>query len=328
MFTDHVTIDFTAGNGGNGAIAWRREKFVRKGGPCGGNGGKGGSIILRASNHMFALDHLRNRRKIAADNGGQGQSNNRQGKSGKDLVILVPCGTEVKDPATGHLIEDLIEHDQEITLCRGGRGGKGNTFFKTPTNQAPNKSTPGLQGEEQSVTLELKMIADVGFVGKPNAGKSTLMSNLTAHDVKIGEYPFTTLKPNLSYIEFDDFSRIYLADIPGIIQDAHKNRGLGFEFLKHIMRSEVLILLVDITADDPFSDYQMLLHELQEYDQDLIRKPRLLALNKMDQEVPTEKLAPFKGEKTLEISALTGKGIPELIAIMRALAQAKSIRYT
>ncbi|MEM8728238.1 MAG: GTPase ObgE, partial [Chlamydiota bacterium] len=244
MFTDTVKMKLRAGRGGNGVIAWRREKYIPKGGPCGGNGGGGGSIIIENDPRIFSLNAYRNRRLVSAENGRPGGTNNRQGRSGKDLIIKVPRGTLIRDGATGGLLHDLTEPDERFLICSGGRGGKGNTFFKTPTDRAPAKATAGKEGEVKDVELELKLIADVGFIGFPNAGKSTLLSKLAPIAVKTGAYPFTTLKPNLSYIEWDDFSRIYLADIPGIIPDAHNDRGLGLSFLKHVERSSTLVYII------------------------------------------------------------------------------------
>jgi len=221
MFIDQVKIKLTAGRGGNGVVAWRKEKFVPKGGPCGGNGGRGGSIVLRSDLQMHALDFFRHKKTISAQNGAQGGSQNKQGKAGKDLILKVPCGTLVKDIKTNTILYDFIEDKDTFFICQGGKGGKGNTFFKTATHRAPTQSTEGKGGEERLVELELKLIADVGFLGFPNAGKSTLLSKLAAIEVKAAPYPFTTLKPNLSFIEFDDFSRIYLADIPGISRWSH-----------------------------------------------------------------------------------------------------------
>ena len=250
MFIDRVTIELAAGKGGNGVVAWRREKYIPKGGPCGGNGGKGGSIILQADTQVFSLDWFRNRRILKAENGQAGGSNNRQGKNGKDLVLKVPCGTLVKDMTTGEILHDFTADKEEFVLCRGGKGGKGNDCFKSPTNQAPNYCTEGTEGGQVKVELELKLIADVGLVGFPNAGKSTLISALADVKVKIAPYPFTTLQPNLGFIQCEDYSRIYIADIPGIIEGAHQNRGLGFEFLRHIERTRLLLFVLDASGID------------------------------------------------------------------------------
>lgn len=335
MFTDSVKIKLSAGKGGNGTIAWRREKYIPKGGPYGGNGGSGGSVIIKADPEIYSLDEFRNRRQMRAENGRPGESNNRHGRNGKDLVLKVPCGTLVRDHETDGLLYDLTEPGEEFLLCTGGRGGKGNTFFKTSTNQAPAKATPGKEGEIKDVELELKLIADVGFMGFPNAGKSTLLSKLAAIEVKTGAYPFTTLKPNLSFIEFDDFSRIYLADIPGIIPDAHNDRGLGLSFLKHVERSSTLIYIIDVSGEegrDPFEDFEILRKEAESYSPAILEKPFLVALNKTDK-AAEENVASFKERypydpSTLfEISALEEKGLSPFVEQMRSLAQADGKKY-
>lgn len=335
MFTDAVKIKLSAGKGGNGTVAWRREKYIPKGGPYGGNGGKGGSVTIQADPEVYSLDSFRNKRLMRAENGRPGETNNRQGRQGKDLILKVPCGTLIRDSETGGLLYDLTEPGETYSLCEGGNGGKGNTFFKTPTNQAPARSTPGKEGETKEVELELKLIADVGFLGFPNAGKSTLLSKLAAIEVKTGAYPFTTLKPNLSYIEFDDFSRIYLADIPGIIPDAHQDRGLGLSFLKHVERTSTLIYIIDISGEegrDPFEDFQTLRAEAKSYSPAILEKPFLVALNKTDKGL-NEALEQFKERypydpSTLfEISALKDLGLSSFTNAMRSLAQANGKKY-
>ena len=226
MFVDKVTLTLSAGRGGNGVVAWRREKFIPKGGPCGGDGGKGGSIYLQTNDESVSLEHLRNRRLINAPNGRPGGANNCSGRKGEDIVITVPCGTLIKDASTGEVLLDLTAPGEKLLFCKGGKGGKGNINFKSPTNQAPNICTPGELGQVKEVELELKLIADIGLVGIPNAGKSSLMSQVTDLEVKVGAYPFTTLFPNLSYIQFEDGSRLLVADIPGIIEGAHLDKGL------------------------------------------------------------------------------------------------------
>jgi GTP-binding protein len=335
MFTDSVKIKLCAGKGGNGIIAWRREKYIPKGGPYGGNGGCGGSVIIQADPEIFSLDEFRNRRQMRAENGRPGETNNRHGRNGKDLILKVPCGTLVLDQDTGGLLYDLTEPGEEFILCTGGRGGKGNTFFKTATNQAPAKATSGKEGEIKDVGLELKLIADVGFMGFPNAGKSTLLSKLAAIEVKIGAYPFTTLKPNLSFIEFDDFSRIYLADIPGIIPDAHNDRGLGLSFLKHVERSSTLIYIIDISGEegrDPFEDFEILRQEAESYSPAILEKPFLVALNKIDKESEENVGAfkeryPYDPSTLFEISALEEKGLIPFTQKMRVLAQANGKKF-
>ncbi len=335
MFTDSVKLKLFAGKGGNGVVAWRREKYIPKGGPYGGNGGQGGSVYFKCNSQIYSLDQYRNKRQLRAENGQSGGSNRKQGRHGKDLIIEVPCGTLIKNAETQEILYDLTEENEQVELCNGGRGGIGNFFFKSPTNQAPNKCTPGKPGQEADIELELKLIADVGFLGMPNAGKSTLLSHIAPTQVKTAAYPFTTLRPNLSYLQFDDYSRIYLADIPGIIKDAHQNRGLGLSFLRHIERCSVVIYIIDasgIDGRDPFDDLITLQEEVGKYNSEILKKPFLIALNKIDCEESAENLIAFR-EKfpsalLTEISALKGEGTPHLIERMRALAQKDGKRFT
>lgn len=321
MFIDRVTISLDAGKGGNGIIAWRRMKYIPKGGPCGGNGGKGGSLILQADAQVFSLEWFRNRKLLKAENGSPGGHNNCQGKNGKDLILKVPCGTLVKDAETGEILHDFTQDKEQWVICKGGRGGRGNDSFKTPTNRAPNICTLGQEGEKAEVELELKLIADIGLVGFPNAGKSTLISALTKVKVKIAPYPFTTLQPNIGFLEDEDFTRIFIADIPGIIEDAHLNRGLGFEFLRHIERTQLLIFLLDASGIDgrnPSDDYRVLLKELKAYNPEMLERPNLVVLNKIDSEEAPEHVKAFKKDfklpkgKLFEISATRGDGLAEL----------------
>lgn len=318
MFTDRVILDLVAGKGGNGVVAWRREKFIPKGGPCGGNGGKGASVIIRANTQIFSLEFYRNRRILKAENGGAGSSNCRQGKNGKDLILEVPCGTLVKDVRTGEILHDFTEDGQEWVVCKGGRGGRGNDSFKTPTHQAPNFCTEGTEGEMAHIELELKLIADVGLVGFPNAGKSTLITALAKVRVKIAPYPFTTLQPNLGFIEFEDYSRIFIADIPGIIEGAHLNKGLGFEFLRHIERTQLLIYVIDASGIDgrnPVDDFKTLQAELEAYNPEMLGRPFIVVLNKIDTEEAQENIPlfkkeyPFDSHTLFEISAANGDGL-------------------
>lgn len=333
MFTDSVKITLRAGKGGNGVVAWRREKYIPKGGPVGGNGGNGGSILLKTDSHVPSLEGFRNRRLINADNGMPGGGNLQKGRNGTDLVLTVPCGTLVKDLKTGETLFDFTDENQEYLICKGGKGGKGNHCFKSPTNQAPNICTPGTEGEVKEVELELKLIADVGLIGMPNAGKSTLMSRITFLPVKIGAYPFTTLFPNLSYVQYPDRSRILVADIPGIIEGAHLNKGLGFAFLRHIERSSVLIFVVDVSGfegRDPFDDFNVLMNELKAYSEEILDKPFLVVLNKIDQEGAEEHLKtfveryPFAKETLFPISAMESIGIKPLLEAMRKVVQPKT----
>lgn len=322
MFFDRVIVDISAGKGGNGVVAWRREKYIPKGGPCGGNGGNGGSIILEADIQLSSLDWYRNRRILKAENGVQGGSNCRKGRNGKDLILKVPCGTLVKDSKTGEILYDLKENGEKIILCKGGKGGRGNDSFKTPTNRAPNFSTEGAPGDQCEVEFELKLIADVGLVGFPNAGKSTLISAITDVKVKIAAYPFTTLHPNIGYIQLPDYTRIFIADIPGIIEKAHANKGLGFEFLRHIERTKLLLFILDASGIDgrnPTDDYRVLRQELTAYNPELLKRPSLVILNKIDTLESEENIQHFRSEYTFpphvlfEISATENIGLEPLV---------------
>ena len=337
MFVDSVKVTLRAGKGGNGVVAWRREKYVPKGGPAGGNGGMGGSILLETDSQILSLESFRNRRLIAAENGQPGGGSLKQGRKGQDLVLKIPCGTIVKDARTGEVLYDFVENKQEVTICKGGKGGKGNACFKSPTHQAPNVCTPGTEGISREIELELKLIADIGLIGMPNAGKSTLMSKMTHLQVKIAPYPFTTLYPNLSYIQRPDFSRVLVADIPGIIQDAHLDRGLGISFLKHIERSSALVFVIDISGiegRDPIEDYRVLRKELESYRPEMLDKPFLVALNKIDVEGAEEQVRNFRKTVDLpaaslfEISAMNQLGLSPLIEAICTLGQAHGKRFT
>ncbi len=325
MFIDRVTFTLSAGKGGNGVVAWRREKYIPKGGPTGGNGGKGASITLRAESQISSLEGLRNKRIIQAEHGLPGGSSLKQGRAGKDLILSVPCGTLVKDAHSKEVLYDLTEEGQECLLCKGGKGGKGNAHFKSPTHQAPTTFTEGTPGERKEIELELKLIADVGLVGMPNAGKSTLMKGITHVPVKIAAYPFTTLFPNLGFHRCEDRSKILIADIPGIIKNAHQNKGLGFAFLKHIERTSVLVYIIDgsgFEGRDPWEDFSTLLEEVKAYKNEMLEKPFFVVLNKMDMEGAEEYVAAFKAKfpydpsQLFPISAIENIGID---ALMQAL---------
>lgn len=319
VFIDKVVVHLTAGKGGNGVVSWRREKYIPKGGPCGGNGGVGGSVVLQSDTQIFSLDWYRNRRLLKAQNGAQGGSNSRQGKNGQDLVLKVPLGTLVKNPETNEILFDFTEDKQKFVICQGGKGGKGNETFKTPTNQAPNICTPGTEGQAIEIELELKLIADVGLVGFPNAGKSTLINNLGKGRAKIGAYPFTTLHPNLGYLETPTYTRITIADIPGIIKGASEDKGLGLEFLRHIERTKLLIFLLDasgIEGRTPEDDFNVLRGELNAYETKILSQPYLVVLNKIDEPTAEENIQAFikKYPKldVMTISALNGDGLNKL----------------
>ncbi|HPE85497.1 MAG: GTPase ObgE [Chlamydiia bacterium] len=321
MFVDRIRLNLKAGKGGNGCVAWRREKYLPKGGPYGGNGGPGGSVIVRATTNVPSLDHYRNKRILSAENGQMGGSNCRQGRLGKNLIVEVPCGTLIKDPETNAILHDLTVHGQEVKLCAGGRGGLGNHFFKTSTRQAPNFATPGHEGDECNVELELKLIADIGLVGFPNAGKSTLFSSLTNRNSKAAPYPFTTLKPNLSFIQFENYQRAYIADIPGIIENAHQDRGLGLEFLRHIERTHTLLYVIDLTSQDPYRDFCTLRSEIEAYNPEMTAKPYHIILNKTDLEDTEAAYLAFRAQhqtdNVLKASAYTGDGLEDIVHLIQ-----------
>lgn len=281
-FVDYVKIYCRSGKGGRGSTHFRREKFIPKGGPDGGNGGNGGSIYIRASRHYWTLLHLRYDRHIIATNGGSGSGKNSTGRDGEDRIIEVPLGTAVYDAETGDFIMDLKEDGETKLLLKGGRGGKGNTFFKTSTNQAPRYAQPGEPSEERVIILQLKVLADVGLVGLPNAGKSTLLSVLTAAKPKIANYPFTTLEPNLGMVAYRDGQSFVMADIPGIIEGASEGKGLGLRFLRHIERNALLLFMIPSDTEDIKAEYEMLLGELVKYNVQLAEKRKVLAITKSD----------------------------------------------
>ena len=322
MFIDEAKIYVKAGDGGRGCVAFLREKYRPRGGPAGGNGGKGGDVIIRVNPKMRTLLDFYYRHHLRAENGRPGQGKNKHGRNGKDLIIEVPPGTMVYDAETGELICDLI--DGEFVVARGGRGGRGNAAFATSTNQTPDYAEPGEPGEERMLRLELRLIADVGLVGLPNAGKSTLISRLTKARPKIADYPFTTKEPLLGIAELGRDKRLVIADIPGLIEGAHKGRGMGIKFLKHIARTKVLVFVIDIN-EKPDKAFQDLLSELGHFEQSLLRKPRIIALNKID--IANEEALErnweevFPGEKVFLISALVGLGLDELLRAMFELVE-------
>jgi GTP-binding protein len=322
MFIDKVRIRVEAGKGGDGVIAWTREKFRPKGGPCGGNGGVGGSVIIQATSNQFDLGRYRNQQIFRAQSGANGAIACRQGESADDITLLVPMGTIIYDAETGEVLADLGTHGEQYVVCKGGRGGLGNNFFKNSYNPAPMKCTPGKPGEAKEVVLELKLIADVGFVGFPNAGKSTLLNALTAAKVKVADYPFTTLAPNLSYIEWEDFTRTFIADIPGIIEGASNGRGLGFQFLKHIDRTKSLLFVLDASQEAPKAQYDILIKELEAYNPELLTKPKIVVLNKADlveEETILALSSLFPTEvQTVVISALMKENLDSLKQLLSA----------
>ena len=281
-FVDYVKIYCRSGKGGRGSSHFRREKNIPKGGPDGGDGGDGGNIVLRGNRNYWTLLHLRYDRHILGEHGGGGSGSKSTGKKGEGKVIEVPCGTVVYDAHTGDYICDITDHDEEVVLLKGGRGGLGNTRFKTSTNQAPRYSQPGEPFEERWIILELKLLADVGLVGFPNAGKSTLLSVVSAAKPKIANYPFTTLKPNLGIVSYRDHKSFVMADIPGIIEGASEGKGLGLRFLRHIERNSLLLFVIPADTNDIKTEYNILLNELTQYNPELADKKRLLAISKTD----------------------------------------------
>jgi len=281
-FVDYVKIFFRSGNGGPGSTHLHRDKLTSKGGPDGGDGGRGGHIILKGNKQLWTLLPLKYKKHIFAGHGMSGGSANKTGADGEDIIIEVPLGTVAKDPETFEMMAEVTEHDQEVILVRGGRGGQGNTHFKSSTNQTPRYAQPGEEGMETWVIIELKILADVGLVGFPNAGKSTLLSVVSAAKPKIANYAFTTLAPNLGIVSYRDGQSFIMADIPGIIEGAHEGKGLGLRFLRHIERNSMLLFLVPADTDDIHKEYKILLRELELYNPELLDKSRILAITKSD----------------------------------------------
>ena len=282
MFIDYAAIEVSAGKGGDGAVAFRREKYVPKGGPAGGDGGRGGNIIIQAHHNLNTLLDFRYKKKYKAGNGEMGGSSLKDGKDGKDVLIKVPPGTLIKDSESEQILFDLDEDGKEVILAKGGKGGKGNSKFATSTNQTPRYAEDGKPGEQKKVVLELKLIADVGLVGFPNAGKSTLISTVSAAKPKIADYPFTTLEPVLGIVKYKDYESFTIADIPGIIEGAHEGKGLGHKFLRHIERTKIILFLIEATTEDFITDYEVLYLELKNYSKKLMEKKMLVAVSKSD----------------------------------------------
>ncbi|MFZ1322688.1 MAG: GTPase ObgE [Ignavibacteria bacterium] len=326
MFLDSAKIFIKSGNGGNGCVSFRREKYVPKGGPNGGDGGKGGDIIFKASSQLSTLIDFRYQAHHRAKRGDHGQGGLKTGKNGESEIILVPCGSIIKDAVTGEVLAELLEDDEEVILLKGGKGGKGNNHFKTSTNRAPRIAQDGEKGEEKDIVIELKLIADVGLVGFPNAGKSTLISTISAARPKIADYPFTTLVPNLGIVRYKEYDSFVVADIPGIIEGASDGKGLGIQFLKHIERTGILLILLDSTKlekaktkKDLLVDYTILMKELKNFEADLTAKPRIICFTKIDSitEELKMKLEKLKTKETkILISSFTGENIDELKDLM------------
>jgi GTP-binding protein len=319
MFIDYAEIEVEAGKGGDGAVTFRREKYVPKGGPSGGNGGDGGSIIIKAYHNLSTLLDFRYKKNYKAGKGDPGGSSLKDGKNGNDVIIKVPVGCIIKDEETGKIIVDLDEDGKEIIVSKGGKGGKGNSNFATPTKQAPRFAEDGKLGEKRKLILELKLIADVGLVGFPNAGKSTLISKISAAKPKIADYPFTTLEPNLGIVRYKEFDSFTVADIPGIIEGAHEGKGLGLKFLRHIERTRILLFLIDITLENYQEEYNVLLNELKSYSKKLAVKTKIVSLSKADllEENELKKIQKKKIKNAdshlLIFSAISGYGLQNLV---------------
>jgi len=315
-FVDYIKIWAASGKGGKGSAHLHREKYVAKGGPDGGDGGRGGHVVIRGDKNMWTLYHLKFKKHFKAEHGQAGGKNRSTGRDGEDIYVDVPLGTVVKDAETQETLFEITGDGEEVILCEGGKGGKGNWHFKSATNQTPRYAQPGLEGSEGWFLLELKILADVGLVGFPNAGKSTLLSVVTSAKPKIADYEFTTLKPNLGIVEYRDFQSFVMADIPGIIEGASEGKGLGHRFLRHIERNSTLLFLVPADSADIQKEYEILLNELRKHNPELLDKDRLLAISKsdlLDEELQNEieKELP-KDIPHVFISSLTGKGITEL----------------
>ena len=318
-FVDYVKIYAASGKGGKGSSHLHREKFIEKGGPDGGDGGRGGHVILKGNKNLWTLFHLKFLRHVKAGHGGDGGSSRSTGADGEDKIIEVPLGTIVKDKETGEFLFEITDHDEEKILAKGGKGGLGNWHFRSSTNQTPRYAQPGLYGEEIEVIFELKVLADVGLVGFPNAGKSTLLSVLTSAKPKIADYAFTTLKPNLGIVEYRDFKSFVIADIPGIIEGAAEGKGLGHYFLRHIERNSIVLFLIPAGAADIKKEYDILLDELKRYNPEMLQKERLIMISKgdmLDEELKTELeielKKSLKKEKFMIVSSVAQQGLQEL----------------
>ena len=314
MFIDYAKIELQAGNGGNGIVSFHREKYIDKGGPSGGDGGKGGDIVFVTNSNLHTLQDIRYRRLYKAKNGQSGGSNKKTGKSGEDLIIEIPCGTVIKDQASNKIIVDMVEDNHSHIVCEGGIGGKGNHHFKSSTQQTPRFSQEGSQGEHLKVELELKVLADVGLVGLPNAGKSTLLSVMTTAKPKIADYPFTTLQPHLGIVKYGDYQSFVMADIPGLIEGASEGKGLGHQFLKHIERNKILLFLIDILEENPQETFDKLKKELETFNDTLMDKPTLVVRTKLDTIQDPKTLDQWNSfsEDYIDISSVSQSGLDDL----------------
>nr|MBN2278263.1 GTPase ObgE [candidate division Zixibacteria bacterium] len=315
MFIDYVEITVEAGHGGPGCISFHREKYVQKGGPDGGDGGRGGDVIFKVDSNLATLLDFRYKKKYKAENGQPGEGNLRTGKSGESTVVAIPKGTVVKNLGSNSILADLSEDNAEIVIARGGRGGHGNDHFKSPTNQTPRRAENGQPGESLTLSLELKLLADVGLVGLPNAGKSTILARFSAARPRIADYPFTTLVPNLGIVKLREFKSFVMADIPGIIEGASEGKGLGIQFLKHIQRTRLLIYLIDIFADPVEETLAILKKELGDFDKNLLSRPYLVVLNKVDllDKEQLKMISDRANPDYIMLSAVTGYGSKELL---------------
>jgi len=317
-FVDYVKLHVTSGNGGKGSAHLHREKYISKGGPDGGDGGRGGHVVIRANPNMWTLHHLKFKRHLRAGHGAHGSKSRSTGADGEDIYIDVPLGTIIKETETDTVLKEIVEEGQEFIVAEGGKGGRGNWHFKSPTNQTPRYAQPGMDGEEVDITVELKVLADVGLVGFPNAGKSTLLSVVTSAKPKIADYEFTTLKPNLGIVEYRDFRTFVMADIPGIIEGAAEGKGIGHRFLRHIERNSTLLFLVPADAKDIKKEYDILLDELRRYNPDLLDKERLIAISKsdmLDEELKIELTKELDDQLPIPylfISSVAQQGLQEL----------------
>jgi GTP-binding protein len=327
-FIDEAKIYVKAGDGGRGCVSFRREKFVPRGGPNGGDGGHGGDVSIRASMSRRTLLDLKFRQHYVAKHGGHGEGSKKTGKDSENVEILVPVGTVIKDAETGELLADLTVDGAACVVARGGMGGRGNARFATATRQTPRFAQPGIEGEERWVTLELKLLADVGIVGLPNVGKSTLISRISAARPKIADYPFTTLIPNLGVVQFGEHQSFVVADIPGLIEGAHEGMGMGIRFLRHVERTSVLLHIIDISLEEgsgAWHDYEMINRELEFFSPAMLDKPQIVAVGKIDLLVTAERMKKEidifakKGIRLFPFSAVTGSGVPELIREMALL---------
>lgn len=324
MFIDYAKIHVKAGDGGDGCVAFRREKFVPKGGPAGGDGGKGGDIIVIADEHIHTLMDFRYQRTYTSQRGAHGKGSNMTGKNADDVWIRMPIGTIIKEEKSGKILADLVSPGEKVIIAKGGRGGRGNARFSSPTNQTPVQWEPGHHGEEYDIVLELKLLADVGLVGLPNAGKSTLLARMSAARPKIASYPFTTLTPNLGIVKLEAFQSFVVADIPGLIEGASAGKGLGIQFLRHIERTKILLFLIDLTSPDMIRDYHILMDELKSFNPDLLQRRKLVAFTKSDlaSGPPEEILKQLGDVKSISISAVSGDNIQKLLSSLWNMLQA------